>query len=290
MYRDFIENLLKQQMLKRYWRLYKDDGSVMSECLRFVEDGSISGYRHDNERFWKYEDSCLYFLTCDRDVSAIFDDIKFTTESISLKGRHVLDGNNSPNFYLDAQDENYRPATFAPTRDLYPERKIGDHTYGKIDFIDSGRDDDVEIGKFTSIAAHVGIICGNHNYNSVSTYPFKCIWNNYWRRLDGVNDHIHNGKTVIGNDVWIGRSAIIKGGVTIGDGAIVAANAVVTKDVPPYAIVGGNPAKLLRYRFSDEIIEGLMKIKWWEWSDEKVDANLHLIMSEDIETFVKTFS
>ncbi len=289
MYRDFVENLLKQQILERYWKLYQDN-NVMSESVRFLEDGSISGYRHENEQFWKYEDGKLFLLNCDRVVSAIFDDISVTSGKISLKGRHILNGKNGPDFYLDTQDENYQPAPFAPTRDIFPKRKIGDHTYGGIDLIDSGSDDDLEIGKFTSIAGDVAIICGNHNYNFVSNYPFKSIWNMFWRQLDDVDDHIYNAKTVIGNDVWIGRSAIISGGITIGDGAIVAANAVVTKDVPPYAIVGGNPAKILRYRFSDEIIEGLLKIKWWEWSDEKVNANLHLIMSEDIETFIKTFS
>ena len=87
----------------------------------------------------------------------------------------------------------------------------------------------------------------------------------------------------IGNDVWIGQSTIILSGVTIGDGAIIGANSLVTKDVKPYAVVGGNPAKLIKYRFDEDTIDKLLKIKWWDWSIDKIIHNRHLLNSDDFE-------
>jgi virginiamycin A acetyltransferase len=130
----------------------------------------------------------------------------------------------------------------------------------------------IEIGSFCSIARQVSIQEYNHRYNSLSSYHiFKNIFNE-----DVSKDIDSKGAIVIGNDVWIGSSASILSGVKIGHGAIIAANSVVTKDVPDYAIVGGAPASVIKMRFEQPLIDRLVKIEWWDWSIEKIKRNRFL--------------
>lgn len=139
------------------------------------------------------------------------------------------------------------------------------------------------IGKFCSIASGAKFIFNgaNHTLRSLSTYPFP-VMANEWDLEVPVNQSWDNkGDIVIGNDVWIGYEAIIMAGVTIGDGAIIGTRAVVTKDVKPYTIVGGIPAKKIRMRFSDEHIDLLMKLKWWNWSEQTIRQNLDQIMNPE---------
>ncbi|GAL96068.1 hypothetical protein ATR1_011c0001, partial [Acetobacter tropicalis] len=206
-------------------------------------------------------------------------------EKCIIKGEFLDDPENIK-FCFESPSKEYRPKKFSPTKDAYPHMKIGDHTYGIPDIID-GPHGEVVIGKFCSIAVGVSIVAANHNMNFASTYPFKTIWNEQWRFLGDILDHTSKGKTTIGNDVWIGKSAFIMNGVKIGSGAVIGAGSVVTKDIPPYAIVGGNPAKLLRFRFGEHIINKLLQIKWWDWEDEKIDDFLPLIMSENVELFIQ---
>ena len=124
--------------------------------------------------------------------------------------------------------------------------------------------------------------CGNHTLHSLSTYTFP-LFGEEWEHKMNVKDSWDNkGNITIGNDVWIGYEAVILSGVTIGDGAIIGTRAVVTKDVPPYAIVGGSPARVLKKRFSDDIIEKLLKIKWWNWPVEKIARSLEYIQSGNL--------
>ena len=146
--------------------------------------------------------------------------------------------------------------------------------------------DKLIIGKFCSIACGARFIfnSANHSLSSLSTYPFPIFFEEW--NLDGKN--IKNawdnkGDIVIGNDVWIGYEAVILAGVTIGDGAIIGTRAVVTKDVPPYSIVGGIPAKSIRKRFDDETIVELLRLKWWDWSEEKIAQNIQAIKSGQVE-------
>lgn len=129
------------------------------------------------------------------------------------------------------------------------------------------------IGKFCSIACGAKFLmnCANHTLQSLSTYTFPLFYEEWDLDKDKLTDAWDNrGDTVIGNDVWIGYEAVIMAGVTIGDGAIIGARAVVTKDVPAYAIVGGIPAKLIRKRYSDNTIEALLKTQWWNWSKDRI--------------------
>jgi len=136
------------------------------------------------------------------------------------------------------------------------------------------------IGKYCSIACGAKFLFNgaNHTLGSLSTYPFPVMADEWDLQTPVTNAWDNKGNIVIGNDVWIGFEAVIMAGVTIGDGAIIASRAVVTKDVPPYSIVGGTPAKLIRKRFTDEQIDKLLRLKWWDWDEEKVRQNIDKIM------------
>lgn len=170
---------------------------------------------------------------------------------------------------------------------LPPSVTIGRHSYGvsrKKVFGTAGHAP-LTIGAFCSVAGNVSLICsgGSHSPGAATTFPI------YSRMMDAADPSENGGKPggiAIANDVWIGRSAMIMPGVHIADGAIVAAGAVVTKDVPPYAIVGGSPAKLIRYRFSEDVIAKLLAIRWWDWSDEKIKQEAPLLTGP-IEPFIE---
>lgn len=146
--------------------------------------------------------------------------------------------------------------------------------------------DSLIIGKYCSIACGAKFIftAGNHKLSSLSNYPFP-LFTEDW----GINDvdvteaWDNKGDIVIGNDVWIGYEAVIMQGVHIGDGAVVGTRAVVTKDVPPYTIVGGVPSKEIKKRFSEDVIDKLMELQWWNWDDEVVQGNLENIISGNID-------
>ena len=144
--------------------------------------------------------------------------------------------------------------------------------------------DELHIGKFCMIASDVTFIMngGNHLSESISAYPFAIFGNGWEKAMEG-RSYPGKGNTVVGNDVWIGYKATIMPGVTIGDGAIIGSNATVTKDVAPYAIVGGNPAKEIKKRFSEEKIARLLELQWWDWDIEKITKNVHLLTGNDLD-------
>ena len=146
--------------------------------------------------------------------------------------------------------------------------------------------DRLVIGKFCSIACGAKFIftSANHSLKSLSTYPFPIFFEEWDLDVTNITDAWDNkGNIIIGNDVWIGYEAVILSGVTIGDGAIIGTHAVVTKDVPPYTIVGGVPAKPIRKRFNDKTIARLLELKWWDWPEERIKANLEIIQSGRID-------
>lgn len=148
--------------------------------------------------------------------------------------------------------------------------------------------DKLIIGKYCSIACGVKFLftSANHTMRSLATYPFPLFFEEWGLDRKNVTDSWDNkGDIVIGNDVWIGYEAVILSGVTIGDGAIIGTRALVTKDVPPYTIVGGVPAKPIRKRFTEKTISVLLEKKWWNWPEEKIAKNIGTIQSGDIERF-----
>lgn len=169
---------------------------------------------------------------------------------------------------------------------VHPER-FEDHVTHHYDFIG----DRLIIGKFCAIAKGVEFIMNgaNHRMNSVTTYPFSIMGGGWETCVPDLEELPLKGDTVVGNDVWIGQNVTILPGVHIGDGAIIAANAVVSRDVPPYHIAGGNPCRVLRKRFDDDLIACLLKLKWWDWPAEKIFVNLQVLCSGDL-TQIKQLS
>lgn len=146
------------------------------------------------------------------------------------------------------------------------------------------------IGKFCSIACGVKFLfnCANHTLKSLSTYTFPLFYEDWNLEKSNVASAWDNkGDIVIGNDVWIGFEAVILAGVKIGDGAFIGTRAVVTKDVPPYSIVGGIPAKVIRKRYSPDIIEQLLSLRWWDWTKDRIKRNLPFIMAGNIENMTE---
>lgn len=149
--------------------------------------------------------------------------------------------------------------------------------------------DRLVIGKFCSIACGAKFLMngGNHTLSSLSTYPFPLFKEEWEHDMKPAESWDNRGDIVIGNDVWIGYEALVLAGVTIGDGAIVGARAVVTKDVPPYAIVGGLPARVIRQRFSAGTVAVLQALRWWDWPIEKIKRNLDGIRSGNVDLLRK---
>jgi len=176
-----------------------------------------------------------------------------------------------------------------------PNIIVGDYTYyddfetvenfeKNVKYLFDFTGDQLIIGKFCMIASDVTFIMNgaNHLSDAISTYPFAIFGADWSNAMEG-KEYPTKGNTIIGNDVWIGYGATIMPGVKIGDGAIIATKAVVTKDVAPYAIVGGNPAKEIRKRFSAEHIQKLLELQWWDWPIEKITKHVQQLTGTNIE-------
>ncbi len=163
--------------------------------------------------------------------------------------------------------------------------EIGDHTYGKPTILEAGAAG-VRIGRFCSIASDVVMVLANHRMDLVTTYPFKTLSHLWPTAAEGEDDHASHGDITIGDDVWIGTGAMILSGSDIGSGAVIAARSVVRGVVPPYAIMAGTPAGLVRKRFDDDVIARLLKTAWWSWPDDKIRAHLPTMLRTDIRHFL----
>ena len=144
--------------------------------------------------------------------------------------------------------------------------------------------DKLIIGKFCAIAKGIEFIMSgaNHRINSITTYPFNIMGNGWEKSAPSLSDLKLKGDTIIGNDVWIGQNVTILPAVHIGDGAIIGANSVVAKNIPPYSVAVGNPCEVKRKRFDEDLIEYLLKIKWWDWNAEKIFKNMEALCSGDL--------
>ena len=163
---------------------------------------------------------------------------------------------------------------------------IGQGTYGRFTVnVGPGDRAHLTIGAYTSIAEGVEFVLGgNHRPDWVSTYPFRVRFG-----LPGAYEDGHprpESDVVVGSDVWLGRDAMVAPGVEVGDGAVVGARAIVTRDVRPYAIVVGAPAREIRRRFDDERVEALLRIRWWTWPEAEIRDRVHLLSSGDVDAFI----
>lgn len=197
------------------------------------------------------------------------------------------------NFFAKLKDRSTRKAIRAlpklhratqKLRNQYPHYQFGTGTYGSPNIYDWQEGSTLKVGAYTSIASGVCIYLGGHHRTDwVSTYPFpaKITEAEHIANYGGTN-----GDVTIGSDCWICSQSIILSGVTVGDGAVIAAGAVVTKDVPPYAIVGGNPAQFIRWRFPEDQRDALLSAAWWDWPEAEIRNIAPLLCSPDLSAFL----
>ncbi|MEL7424005.1 MAG: CatB-related O-acetyltransferase [Bacteroidota bacterium] len=205
---------------------------------------------------------------------------------------------NIPDKHTKFPLQNYDRLCFLKNVVTNPNIIVGDYTYyddfetvenfeKNVKYLFDFTGDKLIIGKFCMIASDVTFIMNgaNHLSDAISTYPFAIFGADWANAMEG-KEYPVKGDTTVGNDVWIGYGATIMPGVTIGDGAIIATKAVVTKDVAPYSIVGGNPAQEIRKRFPDDTIKMLLDICWWDWSIEKITKHVQLLTSNNIDALL----
>ncbi len=180
-----------------------------------------------------------------------------------------------------------------------PNIIVGDYTYyddfdnvenfeKNVKYLFDFTGDKLIIGKFCMIASDVTFIMNgaNHLTDAITTYPFSIFGGDWSNAMEG-KEFPFKGNTVVGNDVWIGYGTTVMPGVNIGDGSIIGSKSVVTKDVEPYSIVGGNPAKIIRKRFTNEEISSLLKLNWWDWPIEKITKNIKMLTDNDIDKLIE---
>ena len=164
--------------------------------------------------------------------------------------------------------------------DINGAENFESHVTHHYDFIG----DKLIIGKFCAIAKGIEFIMNgaNHRINSITTYPFNIMGNGWEKSAPYLSELKLKGDTIVGNDVWIGQNVTVLPAVHIGDGAIIGANSVVAKDIPPYSVAVGNPCEVKRKRFDEDLIEYLLQIKWWDWDAEKIFKNMEALCSGDL--------
>lgn len=185
--------------------------------------------------------------------------------------KSIVSGDNISAGDYSYYDSPEKPEAFQETNVLYHYDFVGDR---------------LDIGKFCALGTGTTFIMNgaNHRMDGPSTFPFPIFGGAWAEHMPLLGNLPSQGDTKVGHDVWFGYKSLIMPGVTIGHGAIIASGSVVTKDVPPYAVVGGNPAQVIRYRFPEDVITRLLEISWWDWPMEKITENVSTLMAGDVKT------
>ncbi len=279
----------RDALLALEWR-FTANAYVATKVMRLLATGRIAGYRHANEFYWALEGEHLVLMNENRDVTSRLSLVSGPSEPPRLAGPYTWDA--TIGFELTGAAPQPWPDVDGATRLRLASQieqfgwSVGAQSYGAPTVYEGGYAN-LTIGRFCSIAEGVTIVLGDHKVANVTSYPFMTL-SSAWpsRPIDAV-DHVSRGDVVIGNDVWLGAGTFIGSGVTIGDGAVIGARSVVTRDVPPYAIALGAPARVVRSRFSPAQVEALVAIRWWDWPELWIDAVIPLLISERIDAFIQ---
>lgn len=280
------------------WCFVRDTGEHPNFPLVLHAGGRIEGYSHANEKSWGWVDGRVAFFSAEGKVSTLFDRV-VSEQPWVLEGDFLL-GNSSVKVVHQLRELTQYPKRIEPV--YYPRQtklmlraqiqkhgwSVGDYSYGAPTVLEP-TSAKLMIGRFTSIGQGVVVVLGNHRTDTVTTYPFKSLRRFWPTAASAPDDHTSKGDVVIGNDVWIGQGVTILSGVHVGDGAVLAAGSVVTKDVPPYAVMAGNPARCVRHRFDEATVEKLLAIRWWDWPEHKVDEAVPLLTSPDLSNFLAVY-
>lgn len=281
--------LTRDDLIEGVWRFSRRDRPNAITELRLNLDRSISGGQSSETAWHLDENGVLSFCNHLGKPTVRFDTVEHSDGGFRLEGPYVLKPDTGLCYILD---QTPLPRGFAANwmQNLLRDEiarygwKVGPYTYGRPTVFE-GTLAKLTIGAFCSFSVGIAVALGNHRTDTATTFPFVAL-RHLWPDAPAVRDHVTRGDITIGSDVWVGAGAFIGSGVTIGDGAVIGANSVVTRDVPPYAIVGGSPAAVIRYRFAPEIIERLLALKWWSWDYDRVSRYLPLMMDSDITAFL----
>lgn len=287
-----MKNFLKYGVISRngYHIGYIKITDNIVEPIISHEDNNkyIFGYGENRVFFKDSKDNIIYDFIYNEGLSKIYNDEYAFFDGKNIKGEKLTMMLADNLARLNPNSTRYKCYWWIKNDVL---KKIGEHCYGKFEIPDFQAGSILEIGDYCSFADNVTFILRDHDTRNISAFPFDTVGKYVYGESLPVASHItKNIKLKIGNDVWMGANTLILPSVSyIGDGAIIAAGAVVSKNVEPYTIVGGVPAKQIKYRFKKEEIEELLKIKWWEWDEITIRERIDDIVSPDVESFIKKY-
>ncbi len=272
------------------WRAF----SIVRDCeIRFMPDGTIQSLGRAPYASWRLENGALDLFDADGTWSSHLYQPRDISGTYLIRGHHIVDERPGNTLCLERRYNTDTKFISNSTNLLLKDSiarygwTIGNHTYGRPEILEPDCAG-LTIGRFTSMPNTLTLCLGNHLTRAITTYPFASL-RHYWDTAPVQADHTTHGNIAIGSDVWFGDGSMVMSGVTIGHGAVIAARCVVTRDVPPYAIVTGTPGQVNRYRFDVTVRERLLNIAWWDWPEDKLAEAIPLMMSEKIDDFLNRY-